>query len=71
MEVLLRQLHDQHGIPVSIFRCGMILAHTRRAGHQAPAPVAQDATAQKPAVSETFSSPKPEEKEHGHARQLT
>ena len=29
VEVLLRQLHDQHGIPVSIFRCGMILAHTR------------------------------------------
>ena len=29
-EVQLRQLHERHGVPVSIFRCGMILAHSRR-----------------------------------------
>ena len=29
-EVQLQQLHERHGVPVSIFRCGMILAHSRR-----------------------------------------
>ena len=29
-EVQLQQLHERHGVPVSIFRCGMILAHRRR-----------------------------------------
>ena len=29
VEILLRDLHDDHGIPVSIFRCGMILSHSR------------------------------------------
>ena len=29
VEVLLRDLHETHGIPVSIFRCGMILSHSR------------------------------------------
>ena len=30
-EVQLQQLHERWGVPVSIFRCGMILAHSRRA----------------------------------------
>ena len=30
-EVQLQQLHERYGVPVSIFRCGMILAHSRRA----------------------------------------
>ena len=29
-EVQLQQLHERLGVPVSIFRCGMILAHSRR-----------------------------------------
>ena len=29
-EVQLQQLHERYGVPVSIFRCGMILAHSRR-----------------------------------------
>lgn len=28
-EVLLQQLHEQHDVPVRIFRCSMILAHPR------------------------------------------
>ena len=28
-EVQLQQLHERYGVPVSIFRCGMILAHSR------------------------------------------
>ena len=28
-EVQLQQLHERHGVPVSIFRCGMILAHSK------------------------------------------
>lgn len=31
-EVLLRDAHDRLGLPVSIFRCGMILAHRHYAG---------------------------------------
>lgn len=31
-EVLLREAHDQFGLPVSVFRCDMILADTRYAG---------------------------------------
>jgi fatty acid CoA ligase FadD9 len=31
-EVLLRNAHEAFGLPVSIFRCGMILAHSRYAG---------------------------------------
>ena len=29
-EVQLQQLHREFGVPVSVFRCGMILAHSRR-----------------------------------------
>ncbi|TDT30080.1 carboxylic acid reductase [Naumannella halotolerans] len=32
-EVLLREANDQYGVPVSVFRSNMILAHTRYAGH--------------------------------------
>ena len=28
-EVLLKQLHEQYQVPVQIFRCSMILAHTQ------------------------------------------
>ena len=28
-EVQLQQLHREYGVPVSVFRCGMILAHSR------------------------------------------
>ena len=28
-EVQLQQLHERYGVPVSIFRCGMILAHSK------------------------------------------
>ena len=28
-EVQLQQLHKEFGVPVSVFRCGMILAHSR------------------------------------------
>lgn len=35
VEVLLQDLHETHGIPVSIFRCGMILSHSRCATHTA------------------------------------
>ncbi len=28
-EVQLQQLHERHGAPVSIFRCGMVLAHSK------------------------------------------
>ena len=28
-EVQLQQLHQEYGVPVSIFRCGMILAHSK------------------------------------------
>ena len=28
-EVLLRQMHDDFNIPASIFRCGMLLPHSR------------------------------------------
>ena len=28
-EVHLQQLSERHGVPVAIFRCGMILAHSR------------------------------------------
>ncbi|WP_149360978.1 carboxylic acid reductase [Lolliginicoccus suaedae] len=31
-EVLLREAHDQLGLPVTVFRSGMILAHTRYSG---------------------------------------
>ncbi len=31
-EVLLREAHDQYGLPVAVFRCDMILADTRYAG---------------------------------------
>nr|WP_307825819.1 carboxylic acid reductase [Streptomyces sp. MBT33] len=31
-EVLLREAHDLCGLPVTVFRCGMILAHARYAG---------------------------------------
>lgn len=31
-EVLLRNAHEEFGLPVAIFRCGMILAHSRYAG---------------------------------------
>ena len=39
-EVLLREAHDQCGLPVAVFRCDMILADTRYAGqsHHAGAP---------------------------------
>lgn len=29
VEVLLKQLHEKYGVPIKIFRCGMILSHTR------------------------------------------
>ena len=38
-EVLLREAHDQCGLPVAVFRCDMILADTRYAG-QLNAPTA-------------------------------
>jgi fatty acid CoA ligase FadD9 len=28
-EVLLKEMHEIYGNPVKIFRCGMILSHTR------------------------------------------
>ncbi len=28
-EVQLQQLHGEYGVPVSVFRCGMILAHSK------------------------------------------
>lgn len=28
-EVQLQQLHKEFGVPVSVFRCGMILAHSK------------------------------------------
>ena len=28
-EVQLQQLHREYGVPVSVFRCGMILAHSK------------------------------------------
>lgn len=31
-EVLLRQAHERYALPVSVFRCGMILAHSRYTG---------------------------------------
>lgn len=30
-EILLEQLHERHGIPVSVFRCGMVLPHPSHA----------------------------------------
>ena len=47
VEVLLRDLHERHGIPVSIFRCGMILSHSRCAS----TPCAAVRTQQKMPVS--------------------
>ena len=38
-EVQLQQLHEQFGVPVSIFRCGMILAHSKCAPSLAPGPL--------------------------------
>ena len=35
-EVQLQQLHREYGVPVSVFRCGMILAHSRCDPLQAP-----------------------------------
>lgn len=35
-EVLLKQLHERCGIPVKIFRCGMILSHTQYLGQINP-----------------------------------
>lgn len=32
VEILLRELHQTYAVPVSIFRCGMILSHTRYLG---------------------------------------
>ncbi|WP_313888680.1 non-ribosomal peptide synthetase [Mycolicibacterium sp. CBMA 226] len=32
-EVLLREAHDLCGLPVSVFRCGMVMAAARHAGH--------------------------------------
>ena len=35
-EVLLKQLHERWGVPVKIFRCGMILSHTQYLGQINP-----------------------------------
>ncbi|BDA50881.1 Carboxylic acid reductase [Coccomyxa sp. Obi] len=35
-EVLLKQLHERFGVPVKIFRCGMILSHTTYLGQINP-----------------------------------
>ncbi|BDA45159.1 Carboxylic acid reductase [Coccomyxa sp. Obi] len=36
VEVLLKELHEAHGIPVTMFRCGMILSHSRFVGQINP-----------------------------------
>ena len=36
-EVQLQQVHREFAVPVSVFRCGMILAHSRCVVLQAPA----------------------------------
>ncbi len=32
----LQQLHEEFGVPVSVFRCGMILAHSKYLGQINP-----------------------------------
>ena len=36
MEVLLKELHQRWGVPVKVFRCGMILSHTSYLGQINP-----------------------------------